>query len=333
VYSTLFPSHVRRIVMDGNVDPRHVWNDANLAQDTAFQRNADLWFSWLAKYHRVYHLGATRSQVARTFYATQAALDRRPARGVVGGSEWNDVFLLAGYAQFLWTDLADTFAGWVHHRDVVPLLNWYTAVDTPGDDNGFAVYNAVTCTDAPFPSRHAYFAENRRVARVAPFATWNNAWFNGPCLAWEADAGTPVSVHGHGVKALLTSETLDGATPFSGSLEVRTLFPKASLIAVAGGTTHASSLTGNACVDNRIAAYLATGKLPPRKAGNRADVTCAAPPKPVPAQAMTTASASASPHASASAGTTSAADVRAALDRAHLAAGEVPGRPGAVVSR
>ena len=38
VYSTLFPTHVRRIIMDSNVDPRNIWYTANLNQDIAFNR-------------------------------------------------------------------------------------------------------------------------------------------------------------------------------------------------------------------------------------------------------------------------------------------------------
>ena len=63
VYSTLFPSHVRRLIMDSNVDPRKVWYQANLDQDVAFERNINIWFGWLAKYDSVYHLGATRQAV------------------------------------------------------------------------------------------------------------------------------------------------------------------------------------------------------------------------------------------------------------------------------
>jgi len=71
---------------------------------------------------------------------------------------------------------------------------------------------------------------------------------------------------------LLVDETLDAATPFEGSLEVRKLFPNSSLLAEPGGTTHAGTLFGNECVDNTIADYLATGALPARKRGNGPDV-------------------------------------------------------------
>jgi len=59
-------------------------------------------------------------------------------------------------------------------------------------------------------------------------------------------------------------------------------YPKSSLIAEPGGTSHANSLAGNACVDDQIAAYLADGMLPRRKPGNRPDAICAPLPQPVP---------------------------------------------------
>jgi len=93
-------------------------------------------------------------------------------------------------------------------------------------------------------------------------------------------------VHVDGDKAppvLLVDETLDAATPFAGSLAVRELFPRSSLIALPGGTSHANSLSGNACLDDQIASYLSTGALPPRRHGERADATCAPVPQPVPA--------------------------------------------------
>jgi hypothetical protein len=68
----------------------------------------------------------------------------------------------------------------------------------------------------------------------------------------------------HLPKALLLDETLDAATPFSGSLRVRKLFPSTSLIAIVGGTSNANPFTGNLSVDDRVAAYLADGTVPRR---------------------------------------------------------------------
>ena len=80
----------------------------------------------------------------------------------------------------------------------------------------------------------------------------------------------------------MIDETLDAATPFSGSLEVRSLFQNAVLLAEPGGTTHADSLSGNLCVDSTIASYLETGKLPARHPGAKWDITCHPLPAPNP---------------------------------------------------
>lgn len=288
VYATLFPNHVRRMVFDSTVDPRNVWYEANLNQDIAFERTENIWFGWLARYHDVYHLGATRAAVSKLFYKEQSALNVHAAGGVVGSDEWNDAFLLAGYYQFYWTYLGDVFASWVHGHDVAKLIGAYENADGPGDDNGFAVYNGVQCSDVRWPqSWHRWARDNARIYKVAPFLTWGNAWFNAPCLYWPAKPGVPTKVNGHHVNVFMIDETLDAATPYEGSLEVRKLFPNATLLAEPGGTTHAGTLFGNACVDNKIAGFLATGKKPTRKAGNHADAFCAPLPQPVP----TTASA------------------------------------------
>jgi hypothetical protein len=61
------------------------------------------------------------------------------------------------------------------------------------------------------------------------------------------------------------------------------------LIASTGGTTHASSLSGNACVDDQIAQYLADGTLPDRKDGDQADAFCDPLPLPKPTAEADTA--------------------------------------------
>ena len=154
----------------------------------------------------------------------------------------------------------------------------------PTDDNGFAVYLGVQCTDAPAPtSWQTWQTDNWQTFQQAPFFTWDNAWFNGPCLYWNAPAHNAVKINGtHVASLLMIDQTLDAATPYPGSLYVRSLYPNASLIAEPGGTTHADTLFGNACVDDQIADYIATGKLPARKPGNGPDTTCAPLPRPVP---------------------------------------------------
>ncbi|HYU84686.1 MAG TPA: alpha/beta hydrolase, partial [Kribbellaceae bacterium] len=61
-----------------------------------------------------------------------------------------------------------------------------------------------------------------------------------------------------------------------------------------GGTTHAGSLSGVSCTDDRFAAYLLTGALPTRLSGDRSDVQCDPVPQPDPAPAAGTAAKAAS---------------------------------------
>jgi pimeloyl-ACP methyl ester carboxylesterase len=293
VYATLFPGRIRRAVLDSNVDPRYVWYVANLHQDVAFERNINIWFGWVAKYDSVYHLGTTDTAVRALWFKERRALAVHPAGGVVGPDEWSDIFLYAGYYQFLWTELGADFAAWVHDRDVKLIVSEFRSFDGPGNDNGFAVYNAVQCTDVQWPQQWSTWArDNWRTYRQAPFFTWGNVWYNAPCLSWPAAAHTPVHIDGSQVRPiLLVDETLDAATPYPGSRYVRQLFPRSRLLAEPGGTTHAGTLFGNACVDDTIARYLATGALPTRKAGDRADAYCAPLPQPVPTAASSLAAA------------------------------------------
>ncbi len=125
----------------------------------------------------------------------------------------------------------------------------------------------------------------------APFLTWDNAWFNGPCSFWPGKAANPVKVTGRNVesKILLISETLDAATPYSGALEARRRFPTASLIEGVGGTTHAGSLNEVACTDDAIGRYLTDGTVPARRSGNRSDLQCPPNPQPDPNAAAASA--------------------------------------------
>lgn len=297
VYSTKHPKRMRRMVLDSNVDPRNVWYKANLNQDVAFEKNINTWFAWLAKHDNVYHLGKTKTAVRWQWYHQRQRLDRSPAAGKIGSAEWTDIFLDAAYYRVVWTDLAKTFSAWVNKGDAQPLVEAYAPSTKADEENSYATYNAVQCTDTQWPRSYGKWrADAWRTHLKAPFETWSNNWYNAPCLNWPAKAGKPVHVDGSKVdSALLIDEKQDAATPYEGSLEVRSRFPNSRLIGEPGGMAHADSLYGNACVDDRIADYLADGKLPSRKAGRHADVHCKPLPDPEPEQAKSAKQRNANP--------------------------------------
>lgn len=284
VYATLFPGRVRRMVLDSNVDPRYGIYRSGLDQGPAFQRNLGLWWTWVAKNNATFRLGATRAAVERAWFAEKDRLREDPAGDVVGASEWTDIFLAAGYDRSSWPELAQLWSRWAGSGDPDPVVSRYRDSAAPDGDNAYAAYTAVQCTDSPSPRTWTRWkSDSTALNRRAPSATWATTWLNAPCLFWPAPAGPAVNVTGRDVPpVLLVGETLDAATPFAGSLEVRRRFPKARLVSVPGGTNHAFSLSGNTCLDDRIAAYLTDGTLPARRAGNVADATCAPLPAPEP---------------------------------------------------
>ncbi|WP_394846216.1 alpha/beta hydrolase [Pendulispora brunnea] len=286
VYATKYPGRVRRMVLDSIVDPRRVWYGAGaFDQNVPLQRNLEIWFDWLASHDDVYHLGKTRQDLRNVWNAQVQKLATAPAAGVIGPSEWIDVFLYPSYFQQTWPLLGGVFSNWVNKGDAEALKAFFSQVYHVGGESTYAPQLAQLCTDAPWPTSWGqWHADSVASHAQAPVTTWGNTWANAPCFFWPARSGYPVTVYGSwGQTALLVDETLDAATPFEGSLEVRSRFPSAALVSVPGGTNHAGTLSGNACVDSKIADYLATGALPRRKPGRVADVECAPLPLPAPA--------------------------------------------------
>ena len=294
-YATLFPKTLRRLILDSNVNmTRPGFDDFNLDQDPPFNTNEDKWFAWLAKYNDVYHLGSTQSAVETLFYNTEASLENNPAGGVVGPDEWVDTFLEAAYYEETWVEWGQVFSDYINNHNTQELVDLYDAVDGPGNDNEFAVYLSVLCTDSAWPTNwNRWTSASWATFEIAPYATWGNTWFNGPCQSWPVKGGPQFKVHGGSAvsSALLIDETGDAATPFEGSLVARRLFPHSVLLAEPGGTSHADSLSGDLCVDSTIAHYLQSGSLPARKGYAVWDKTCKPIPVPVPPSSSSAANA------------------------------------------
>jgi pimeloyl-ACP methyl ester carboxylesterase len=288
-YATLFPTKVRRMVLDSIVRPSGVWYDDNLDQDIAFEQRAQDFFDWIAKYDSVYHLGTIGDDVEKKYYETRAKLKAAPAEGLVGPDEFDDTFLAGGYLKTRWPRLANALATYAVGGTTAALVDAYhTYGDQTGDDNGFAVYAAVECVDAAWPRSWATWHRDMwAYHQKAPFLTWSNAWYNAPCQSWAVRGGKPVDVRGKkGLPdILLFQDTKDAATPYPGGVEVHARFPQSRLVVMQGGGNHGLTGRGNACVDGYWKAYLTDGSLPPSSPGP--DAFCAPFADPVPPQAAT----------------------------------------------
>ncbi|MFF4895248.1 alpha/beta hydrolase [Streptomyces sp. NPDC001068] len=284
VYAKLHPDRIHRLVLDSVVDPTGVWYDDNLGQDYAFDDRHRALMAWIAKYDSTYKLGSDPARVESEWYAMRAALAEKPAGGKVGASELEDTFIPGGYYNGYWPYLAEAFSAYVHGRKTAALVEAYDnfgAVDAAGD-NGYSVYAAVQCRDAGWPRDWAQWRKDNWAAyEKAPFMVWNNAWYNAACASWPTSALKPPSIANDRLPpALLFQATDDAATPYQGGVTTHRLLAGSSLVVEEGGGNHGITLSGNTCLDDHLAAYLADGTVP--RGDGTADAVCPRTPDPRP---------------------------------------------------
>jgi len=286
VYGTLFPHRIRRMVLDSTVDPDGAWYADNIDQDYAFEGRMLAFFSWVAANDNVYHLGSTRAQVDQAWYRARAELASHPITGpngpMIGPDEFDDTFLTGGYTNSFWPTLGAALANYLHGGAAGELVSAYEEGGEQ-NDNEFAIYNAVECSDVSWPRNWAKWdADTRKVYSTAPFEAWDNAWFNAACAFWPVRGpAKPLQIKGQGLPGILMIQgTLDPATPYAGAQQAHKALPSARMVVVEGGGNHGQSLSEppSTCVNGYLNRYLATGALP-RKPG-LVNATCAALPAP-----------------------------------------------------
>jgi pimeloyl-ACP methyl ester carboxylesterase len=288
VYATLFPARVRRMVLDSTVDPAGVWYQDNIEQDYAFEGRIDAFFAWAARNDSTYRLGATRAAVASQYARARSMLAAHPVSvsgsPQIGPDELDDTYVQAGYANWLWADLASALSQYVTSggSSTSSLASAYES-DGTQPENEFAVYNAVQCSDVNWPRSWAKWdADTETVDRTAPFYAWGNTWFNAACAFWPVTGpATPMKIGAPGLPGILMLQgTLDAATPYAGAQNAHKALPTAKMVVVQGGGNHGQSLQepSDSCVMGYLNSYLATGALP--GGTGPVDATCPTPPDP-----------------------------------------------------
>ncbi|MFJ9940362.1 alpha/beta hydrolase [Streptomyces erythrochromogenes] len=281
VYAKLHPGRVHRLVLDSVVDPTGVWYQDNLSQDLAFDARHKAFLAWVARHDATYRLGTDPAAVEARWYAMRQALRGAPAGGKVGPSELEDTYMPGGYYNGYWPSLAEAFAAFAVKKDSKPLVAAYErfgAVE-PSAGNSYSVYTAVQCRDSAWPRDwNEWRADMWRTHTKAPFMTWNNAWYNAPCAFWPTEPlRAPDVTNADLPPALLLQATDDAATPFDGAVSMREKLSGAALVVEEGGGNHGIALSGNKCLDEKVAAYLRTGQA--------ADASCPAQAAPQPTTA------------------------------------------------
>ncbi|MFE7777209.1 alpha/beta hydrolase [Streptomyces sp. NPDC057445] len=283
LHAALFPRHVRRMVLDSAVDPSpaKIWYRNNLDQSLAFEGRWADFRAWVARHDRTYGLGPTPAAVQHSYEVARARLAHEPAGGKVGPGQLQRAYLQAGYFDSYWPRRAYALSEYLkdNSRPLVAL-----AAPDPDEaveeENGNAVYTAVQCNDAPWPTDWKIWdRDNTALARRAPFETWANVWMNLPCAYWPAPRQRPLDVRiGPGVvpPLLILAAERDGATPYAGALELHRRLGGSVLVTERNAGSHGIAGRDNACVNAHLEAYLLEGRTPVRRA------SCAPHPQPDP---------------------------------------------------
>ncbi|MGO4426135.1 alpha/beta hydrolase, partial [Streptomyces sp. MCAF7] len=223
------PTHVRRMIVDSVVNPSRekIWYQANLDQDVAFEMRWKDWTAWVAKNDATYHIGDTPEKVQKQWETLRAAAKKHPIGGVVGPAELVGFFQSAPYYDSSWAPVAEVWSAYLagDEKQLVEAAGPDLS-DTAGNiasENGNAVYTAVECADAKWPtSWRTWDRDNTRLHTDYPFMTWANAWLNLPCATWDAPQQNPIEVGADkGLpKTLIVQSTRDAATPYDGAVEL-----------------------------------------------------------------------------------------------------------------
>ncbi|MET9658266.1 alpha/beta hydrolase [Streptomyces sp. NPDC006510] len=277
VYTQMFPGRTDRMVLDGAIDPRKY--GPRLLREAVGENERALadWATWAAARHETYGLGRTRAQVL----ATVDRVIRASARGPLTVGTAPETFQLDD-TQLPFILLAgvdsDTETSRAALGEQVSVLNKAAAGQPTRLSPRFAatlrlamtgehsphgsVQSAIICGDRAAPrDPEVYWRDIERSRTAYPRfgAVTNNI---SPCAFWDRPHEAPTQVK-QDAKALIVSATGDPRTPHKGAVALHGLLPSSKLITLKGANRHAIyGLYENACVDNKVNHYLATGKLP-----------------------------------------------------------------------
>lgn len=287
VYTQLFGTRTDRVVLDSASDPRRYGLPTMLSDGARVNELALRAFAgWAAARNATFGLGATAAQVLATVdRITRAAADRPLRVGdyqvdadVVPTIIWMRVgddrdqsrAGLAGMLRVL--RRAATLAPADPPAQPTPELDQVLRILLTGEFSWLgSALTSILCADVAAPQDpETYWRNIQRTRRSSPTfgPLLNNIT---PCAFWRRGPLEAPTTVGNSTSAMIVSATGDPRTTYRGAKALHTLMTGSRLLTLRGVIAHGIyGEYGNACVDNTVNAYLASGHL------SRTDLTCTA---------------------------------------------------------
>jgi pimeloyl-ACP methyl ester carboxylesterase len=266
-YASLFPTHIRAMVLDGVIDPSLTTTQLADAQAVGFEQALGRFLAWCAAGNGCAWRPAGNPQTA--FEALATRVREQPlvvGDRTVGPSEFYTGTFGSLYSSGFWPGLGQALAG-VATGDGTAMLGLYDSYERVGDPtfDGDA-NNAVTCLDHPVPTDPAsYPALAAAAAGVAPDFGPLFAWDGLTCAVWpvpRSDERVPAPVEAAGSPRILVEGTTgDPATPSAWAQSVAAHLANGVLL-TRDGVDHVAIFTSS-CVRDWDDTYLVTLRTPP----------------------------------------------------------------------
>jgi pimeloyl-ACP methyl ester carboxylesterase len=264
-YASLFPTHVRAMVLDSVIDPALSFNQMTAGQAQGFESDLDAFFAWCASDPSCPWRPAGDPTAALLALIASSAASPVPAGNgrVAGAGELYDALLDGLYAESDWPGLGDALAADAagQGEQVVAMSDHYNA---DGSTNGSDAGPAIDCLDHPVSHDLAAYAYLAAVLKAsAPVFGPLLAWGEATCAVWPAPPTRtvgPVSAPG-APPMLVIGTTNDPATPYAWAVNVAHELQNGVLL-TRDGDDHVAYFYSS-CVRGYVQTYLVSGVTPP----------------------------------------------------------------------
>jgi pimeloyl-ACP methyl ester carboxylesterase len=270
-YANLFPKNVRRMVLDGALDPTLTGEQLALGQAGGFQTALDAYLKYCIKQGDCV-LGNTVEEGGHRIRALLDQTDQQPlptssGRELTEGlARWGIILPLynKGYWPLLTIALTQAIRDGNGDR-LLALSDQYTSRGPDGyTDNSMAALNAVSCLDysdvVPVDKIPSKFKE---FDQASP--TFGRLFVYGlsSCASWPVKSHvTPGPLHAKGAAPIVViGTTRDPATPYAWAKALASQLDSGRLI-TRDGDGHTGFHQGNRCVDDAVERYLVGGVVP-----------------------------------------------------------------------
>ena len=269
-YSTLFPNHVGRFVLDSNTEFTGSFQDSFGTQPMSFQRRfADQLLPWLARQNSTYDLGTTKDDVGKTYE------DIRKAAGEGKLGQFEPIILDNIVAHTLYSDRGFESSGALlallkraMNGDSQALATAEGAAGGGGsqqelDDsrNQNTVFMAIRCNDTSWnKDPNSYVKTVKENGPKYPLVGYYDV--ANECAYWPYKAQDMKVDTTKAPQMLLVQTEDDPATAYEGGLKAHKASTNTRFLSVDDQGNHGAVLGGgNLCVEQQAYGFLQTGKL------------------------------------------------------------------------